>query len=401
MSPSLMRPIRLRSESPGAGRKVTWHELFFDLAFVAAVSEVGGPLASEYSVAGLVRYGLLLFLIWWAWLGHTLYLNRFDTDDLVQRLLTLVQIFGVGVMAINADGALDSRSSAGFAAAYAGLRIVLAGEYLRAMRVRRARTFARRMTVGTAAAAGLWLASALTPAPIRYVLWTLALVIDVLTPIVAAQDVSAVPPDTSHLPERFGLFTIILLGESLVAVMRGMKTQDTWSVAAASAALFGMAMAFTLWWWYFDGVDAAGERHVHTRRDGWALHAWTYAHLPLYLGIGVAGVGMEHVIRFATTAPLHAAEAWMLCTGLACAMGAVTIIAGTRPRPAGEPDLRRRLAAHGVLAALTLAAGAIGASVNPAVFLIVLVGITLTQVGVSMLWMPRGPVHGFAGSQTA
>ncbi len=398
MSQPLLRPIRLRTESAASARKVTWQELFFDLAFVAAVSEVGGPLEADYSAAGLLRYGFLLFLIWWAWLGHTLYLNRFDTDDLVQRLLTLAQIFGVGVMAINADEALDSRSSAGFAAAYAGLRIVLAGEYLRAMRVRRVRTFALYMALGTAGGAALWLSSALVPAPARYSLWTLAFAVEVLTPMLAARDLSAVPPDTSHLPERFGLFTIILLGESLVAVMRGMKTQDTWSVPAASAALFGMAMAFTFWWWYFDGVDAAGERHVHTRRDGWALHVWTYAHLPLYLGIGVAAVGMEHVIRYATTAPLHAAEAWMLCAGLACAMGAVTIIADTHPRPAREVRRRRRLAAHGGLAALTLAAGAMGALVNPALLLIILVVITLMQVIVSMLWMPRSRVHALAGT---
>ena len=77
------------------------------------------PLATDYSVAGLLRYGFLFLLIWWAWNGHSTFSTRFDTDDVVQRVLTLVQIFVVAVMAVNAKDALDSRSSAGFAAAYA------------------------------------------------------------------------------------------------------------------------------------------------------------------------------------------------------------------------------------------------------------------------------------------
>jgi low temperature requirement protein LtrA len=317
-----------------------------------------------------------------------MYSNRFDTDDLVQRLLTLAQIFGVAVMAINAGDDLSSRDSAGFAAAYAALRMLLVAEYLRARRVPRAREFAGRIAAGTAVAAALWMASALTPAPARFVLWALALAADLATPMLTARFTTHVPPDTAHLPERFGLFTIILLGETLVAVMRGMKTQDTWSLAAASSALLGMAMAFTLWWWYFDGVEAAGERHVHSRQDASRLHAWSFAHLPLYLGIGVAGVGMEHVITFAPVGHLGETEAWMLCGGLATAMGAVTLIAAVRPRHgrgAGSP-----VGSHALLAAATLAAGALAPYVHAAALLLCLVAMAVAQLVVSL----RGERHG-------
>ena len=97
-----------------AGRRATWLELFFDLIFVAAVAQVGGPLHTNYSFPALARYAFLFFLIWWAWLGHTLYSTRFDADDPVQRALTLVQMFTVAVMAANASEALGSRSAAGF-----------------------------------------------------------------------------------------------------------------------------------------------------------------------------------------------------------------------------------------------------------------------------------------------
>ena len=120
----LNAPLRLRSTGEAA-RKVTWLELFFDLVFVAAVAQVAAPLQTEYSLAGLVRFAPLFGLIWWAWIGHTVFSTRFDSDDVVQRTLTLVQMFAVAAMAANAKEALDTRSSAGFAAAYASVRFLL------------------------------------------------------------------------------------------------------------------------------------------------------------------------------------------------------------------------------------------------------------------------------------
>src|SRR5262245_41073698 len=104
---SLLVPLRLRTAAEEASRKVTWLELFFDLVFVAAVAQVAAPLRTEYSLVGLVRFAPLFLLIWWAWTGHAVFSTRFDTDDVVQRGLTLVQMFAVAVMAANARDALD------------------------------------------------------------------------------------------------------------------------------------------------------------------------------------------------------------------------------------------------------------------------------------------------------
>ena len=122
----LAAPLTLRSLARGEHeRKVTWLELFFDLVFVAAVAQVAAPLRGEYTLDGVIRFTPLFILIWWAWTGHTEFSTRFDSDDAVQRLLTLCQIFAVAVMAANAKDALDSRSSAGFAACAA--QVTLAG----------------------------------------------------------------------------------------------------------------------------------------------------------------------------------------------------------------------------------------------------------------------------------
>jgi len=130
---SIIVPLRLRSSEHG--RKVTWLELFFDLVFVAAVSQVASPLHEQYTPEGLLRLAPLFALIWWAWTGHSVFATRFDTDDGIQRGLTLLQMFAVAIMAANAKDALDSRSSAGFAAAYAVVRLILVAQYARARAV--------------------------------------------------------------------------------------------------------------------------------------------------------------------------------------------------------------------------------------------------------------------------
>jgi low temperature requirement protein LtrA len=164
-------PLRLRSIAGERGRKVTWLELFFDLIFVAAVAQVASPLRDHYSLDGVVRFAPLFALIWWAWTGHAVFCTRFDTDDLIQRALTLVQVFAVAVMAANAKAALDSRDSAGFGAAYAVVRFILVAQYFRAGQVREARPLTRRYLAGHGIAASLWLASALVPAPARFWMW--------------------------------------------------------------------------------------------------------------------------------------------------------------------------------------------------------------------------------------
>jgi low temperature requirement protein LtrA len=304
-------------------------ELFFDLIFVAAVAEVGSPLRADYSWSGLLRYSFLFVLIWWAWSGHTLYSTRFDHDDLVQRGLILLQCFIAAVMAANAKDALDSRSSAGFGAAYAGMRIVLVFQYVRARRVPETRPLTTRYATGFGAAAVLWIISALLEVPERYWVWALALAVDFLTPWLAVKHSMKFPPDATHFPERFGLFTIILLGEFVAAVMRGIESQEYWSFSAAATAFSSMAFAFVLRWWYFDVGQSASERHIRSKRHEILFQVWHYAHLPLFLGVGVAGVGFERMISLPSGERLTRGETWVLGSAVAVLMAALISIGAT------------------------------------------------------------------------
>jgi low temperature requirement protein LtrA len=367
------------------GRKVTWLELFFDLVFVAAVSQVASPLHHDYSVNGLVRLTPLFALIWWAWTGHSVFSTRFDTDDAVQRGLTLLQMFAVAIMAANAKDGLDSRSSAGFAAAYAVVRLMLVAQYARARSVPAAKALATRYLLGHGIAALIWLASALVPAPQRYTLWFAAFAIDLGTPWVAVKHSVNVPPDAAHLPERFGLFTLILLGESVVALMRGIESQEDWPVQAAASAFLGMSLLFVLWWWYFDGAGAAEERPVRSHRDAVHFHLWSYAHFPLSLGIVVLGVGIERSVTAAAHTRLDRQDMLILTSAAALVIAMLGSLAATS---------RHRGPARAGLVTITLAvalllpvAGAMLRMTSP----VAVIGLLFTLATCLLLWYIRAP----------
>ena len=376
----LVRPVRLWSADPIHSRRVSWLELFFDLIFVAAVAQVGVPLGEDYTVHGLVRYALMFLLIWWAWLGHTMYSTRFDADDVVQRLLTLLQIFAAAAMAANAKAAFDSRDSAGFGAAYAVLRVVLVLQYLRARRLRETRRLTTLYSVGFGVAASLWALAAVIPAPTRFWLWAVALLIDMGTPWLAVRYTHKFPPDAEHLPERFGLFTIILLGESVAAVMHGMEGQETWSPSAAISAFTGLGLAFGYWWWYFDGARGAAERHVTSSRKTLLFQIWSYVHFPLYLSVAVLGVGVEHVISLSPGAHLHREDAWILTGAAAALMTALTIIGFTSDNTQMRRPSPGRWVIRLALCFAALPASFVATAVLPCTLLIYLAMLCAAQI---------------------
>ncbi|CAN5701426.1 hypothetical protein BH18ACT2_BH18ACT2_15760 [soil metagenome] len=277
-------------------RHATWLELFFDLVVVVAVARLGVLLHDDHSVGGLSQFFGLLAPIWWIWISFSYFADLFDDDSVLDRLAQLVAMFGTIVLAVSLSGGVADDSRV-FAGAMAALLLLLAGLYLDAARRRRpeVRTFCHWYVAGSLAGAVLWAASLAIPTPGRYVVWGVALVANALIsgPIAYAR-VREVPHQESHMPERFGLFTIVVLGEAILAVVNGFQEGD-WRAAPIVTAAAGFVIAACVWWIYFDTFDeAAIDRAIESGRGAQVRSfLYGYGHLLLYGAIAAAGVAIE------------------------------------------------------------------------------------------------------------
>jgi low temperature requirement protein LtrA len=221
--------------------------------------------------------------------------------------------------------------------------------------------------------------SAVLDAPARYWVWSIALTVDLVTPLFAGREASQFPPHAHHFPERLGLFTIILLGEFVAGVMRGIEHQEYWTVTAAPTAFLSMAFAFVVRWWYFDVAQNASERHIRNRRQAVMFQIWKYAHLPLYLGIGVAGVGFERMISLTKTEQLSHDEILLLCSAVAL-LGAALAVTGAMSRKPRTSDVLRQIVLAFSIAVLGIAAQ----SLDRILVTLILVGVGVLQTAMAI-----------------
>jgi low temperature requirement protein LtrA len=320
-----VRPPRLRTISDEQDRTATWLELFYDLVFVVAVSVLGGRLLADTSWTGIWSYLGYFGLLWWLWASHTFYADRYDTDDLVYRLLATGQMAAV-VLAAASLSTGPSASTMAFAVAYTAARLILIAMYYRAhAHVTDTRSLVRGYLIGFGIGAVLWAVSIFVPEPSRFALWTIGLTVELATPWVMRREQARVPLDVSHLPERFGLFTILVLGESIAAVVVGLSHVE-WSSVTTITALIGVGVAGGVWWLYFDNVEGAVVRRRDPDRRTWRPTVWIYSHFPLVAGVAMVGVGLEHTVVEAGHGALGNPQRWLLVGAVALAFGAMAVI---------------------------------------------------------------------------
>ncbi len=312
-----VRPPDLNQES---NRSATRLELFFDLAFVLFVARCADVLAKDETWRGALVFTAILAIGWWAWASTTLYANRFDTDDAVFRLLTLAAMAGVVAMAAAVDK-IDGPAGRWFALGYVVIRLALIAGYVRAWRhVPKARSTARLYLIGHGLGAAIWLVSLAVPTPARYVLWGVGVLADLVWPTAAARLKDAVPLHLEHLPERFGLFVILVLGESVAAVVTGLH-DGGWKPAVVVTATAAFVVAAALWWIYFDLSGGAAKRRLAVEGDETTKHGvhdfYVYVHLPLAVSLAAVAVGLEHAVLHGADAHLTAGTRWVLGIGTA------------------------------------------------------------------------------------
>jgi low temperature requirement protein LtrA len=349
-------PPRIRQLEDDDTRHATWLELFFDLVFVVAVAQLAASLSHDLTLHGFLVFCGLFVPVWWAWVGYTFYADRFDTDDVVHRVLTLGGMFAVGALAsVIPDAAAGD--TVPFALAYVAVRAFVIALNARAwLHLPAARPLLNVYVPAFSIAAALMLASVALAAPQRYWLWAVALAVDVGTPLVVRPRIEAVPIHASHIPERIGLFTIIVLGETVVAVVLG-TSSVAWSLESGVVAALGFVLAAGFWWVYFDYLD--GEMLLG--QGTWVGQTYLYAHLPLTAGVVALGVGVEHAIEETASAELADATRWLLCGGLAIAFASLAAIHHVATWGRRDADTWLRLS----VVAVALAVGLLGGGLGP------------------------------------
>ena len=331
-------PPRLRTIEESE-RTATWLELFYDLVFVAAVAMMGTRLAHDASWAGVLSYLAYFALVWWLWASHTFYADRYDTDDLIYRFLAGAQMVAVAVIAVSLSLG-EAGSTQVFALGYAGARLVLLLLYARAYRyVPGTRDLVRGYLIGFGAASLLWVISIAIPEPARFWVWGIAFAVDLATPFAVRKIQATAPLDISHLPERFGLFTILVLGEAIVAVTVGLS-HVAWQTSTTLVGIFGLGAATCLWWINFDHLDGSVVRRRGEGRN-WRPTVWIYGHLPLAVSLAMFGVSVELAIVGADHGHEYAStDRWLLVASVALAFASMAVIQVASVRP-GEEHLRR------------------------------------------------------------
>jgi low temperature requirement protein LtrA len=340
--------LRLRLRSPATDARPTNLELFFDLVFVVVISQLSAFLAADPTAKRFLEYFGLFVAVWFTWAAFTAYADRFDVDDTPHRIVVLGAALANIVAAIHVDDAFSGGSEP-FALAAIAARVMLLAVTDRARRaIPEARRFQTSYEVGWGIGLALWVVSLAVPTPARYAVWAGAVAVEVATPLVSMLGTRTVPLVGSHIAERFGLFTIIVLGESMLSVAAGIATID-FELASSLAAVGMFVVAALLWWLYFDCVTTAH-----------AVSAWfTYIHAAVYAGLGTVAPGALLAIQEADDATLSAGARAALCGGIAVFLLALCFIELTsRPPPAAQ----RRAAARAVVGVAVLGLAYAGAA---------------------------------------
>ncbi|WP_051367346.1 low temperature requirement protein A [Hamadaea tsunoensis] len=310
-------------------RRATWLELFCDLVFVVAVARLGALLHTDHSVRGFLAFAGLFVAVWWLWLSFSYFADLFDDDGPLQRLTQLVAALGAAILAVTVDGDIRAHS-ARFAAIFAVLLLLLTVMYAwTGAREPRAAELCRWYTAGSGIGAALWAISILVPVPGRYAVWAVALVANatVSGPLAYAKMREA-PRQVSHMPERFGLFVLVVLGEAVWSTVTGI-TEGSWSPGAVTVAVSGFVIAASMWWIYFLAFDEEAISRVlsQSRTAQVRSFLYGYGHLIVYVAIVASGVGVE----LAAEAAAHGHRVTLPLFGVAQALliaGFVTVSNG-------------------------------------------------------------------------
>jgi low temperature requirement protein LtrA len=282
-------------------RSATVLELFFDLCFVVAVAQAASALhdqiAENHVGDGVVGYAMVFFAIWWAWMNFTWFASAYDTDDVAYRLTTLVQIAGALILAAGVPDAMDGSDFAVITLGYVVMRLAMVTQWLRAAA---ADPPHRRSSLRFAAAIAVvqlgWVLRLALPEGLGMASFLVLAAAELAIPIWAER---AAPTSwhPGHIAERYGLFTLIVLGECVLASTVAIQTALDENAALAdlaTTAAGGLLTVFGMWWLYF-GKEAS--EFLTSLRAG---IVWGYGHYLVFASAAAVGAGLAVNVDYVT-----------------------------------------------------------------------------------------------------
>jgi len=314
------RPMVARSTDEEY-RSATVLELFFDLCFVVAVAQAASALhhevAADHVGDGVVGYAMVFFAIWWAWMNFTWFASAYDTDDVAYRLTTLVQIAGALILAAGVPDAMDGSDFAVITFGYVVMRLAMVTQWLRAAAADPPhRHSSLRFAAGIALVQLGWVLRLLLPEGLGMASFLVLAAAELVVPILAER----AAPTTwhpHHIAERYGLFTLIVLGECVLAstlAIQSALAEDAALADLATTAAGGLLTVFGMWWLYF--AKEASELLTSLR----AGIIWGYGHYLIFASAAAVGAGLavnvDHLTHHAAIGPRGAAGAFTIPVAL-------------------------------------------------------------------------------------
>lgn len=295
MPPSHRRPHRGR-DIHEEHRVSTPLELLFDLTFVIAIallaSQLHHGLAAHQWGQTLTQFALVFFSIWWAWMGYSWFASAYDNDDNTYRLLTMLQMAGVLILATGIQAAFKGQWLT-IVLGYLLMRVALVVQWVRAgLGDPLRRTICYRYAAGISVAQVFWIARLVLPSQWMLPSALLGVLLEMTVPV-WAERVGATPWHAHHISERYGLMTIIVLGECMLGASNSVASvldSEGWTWSLAAVGLGSLGLVFALWWMYFLPPSAQALHHHRDRAWGWG-----YGHFFVFAAVAAIGAGLEVV----------------------------------------------------------------------------------------------------------
>lgn len=278
-------------------RTVSSLELFFDVCFIVALAQAGAQLVHAmvegHVGEGILDYLMVFFAIWWAWMNFTWFASAYDNDDALYRVVTLIQMAGVLVLTAGVSQVFEERAYLVVILGYVIMRLAMTAQWLRVVRSSRGpeRTMALRYAVGLCQIG--WLGLLALPEAGRPWVFLVMALLEMAVPLYAER-AHPTPWHPRHIAERYGLLTLIVLGETIaaatVAVKSGIDEHEALGELLPIAA-GGLLIIFAAWWVYFE-VPVHG--HLRSNRQSFL---WGYGHYLIFVSGAAIGAGLEVAVE--------------------------------------------------------------------------------------------------------